>query len=70
MIGQIAQVTMLAVADEEEVVRQSMLQMADRVMHIHEPFRSNLLELLTDMVARSEQAFGTPFSDQTGSLRD
>ena len=67
MIGQLTQVAMLAVVDEEEVVRQSMLHLADRVMHIHEPFRSNLLELLTDMVARSEQAFG---AHETDSIHD
>jgi hypothetical protein len=44
--------------EEREAVRQAMLQLADRVMCVHELFRSNLIDLLTDMVTRSEHAFG------------
>ena len=58
MIGQLEQVTMVPVVEERNAVRQAMLQLADRIMCVHEPFRSNLIDLLTDMVARSEHAFG------------
>ena len=58
MIGQIEQVAILPMVEEREAVRRAMLQLADRVMCVHEPFRSNLIDLLTDMVTRSEHAFG------------
>ncbi len=45
MIGQIEQVTMLPVVEEREAVRQAMLQLADRVMCVHEPFRSKAFEM-------------------------